>query len=126
MKTSMILRGLRKENGMTQRELAKKISCGYSAVAMWENGSRMPSRQNTETLAGLYNVDIDYLYGRSPDRQRIHFYRDGHMMARSDIVLSPFEQDLVKAYRAADPGTQSSIRKFLDLPSDGARVKRDA
>lgn len=126
MKTSLILQNLRKENDMTQRELAKKIGCGYSAVAMWENGSRMPSRQNMEVLADLYNVDIDYLYGRSPDRQRVHFDRDGHMMVRSDVVFSSFEQDLVKAYRAADPGTQSSVRKLLDLPSDDARVKRDA
>ena len=34
---------LRKQNGYTQVELAKKLGIGVSTVAMWETGKRTPN-----------------------------------------------------------------------------------
>lgn len=37
------LKELRKENGITQSELAKSLNVSRSSIAMYENGDRIPS-----------------------------------------------------------------------------------
>lgn len=79
----MILKKLRAENNISQVELAEKLGVGSSTVAMWEVGKRFPTREKYEQLADLFNVDIDYLYGRTNIRQQIHFDNDGNAMVSS-------------------------------------------
>jgi len=72
-----ILKKLRAEKNMSQVELAEEAGVSSSTVAMWEVGKRFPTRESYEQLADIFNVDIDYLYGRTEVRQRIHFDGDG-------------------------------------------------
>ena len=64
-KFKLVLKELRKDNDMTQEELAKKLSVAKSTVSMYENGNRFPDKETIEAIADLFNVDIDYLYGRT-------------------------------------------------------------
>ena len=41
-KTGQRIAALRKENGMTQEELAEKLDVSPQAVSKWENGNSMP------------------------------------------------------------------------------------
>ena len=56
---------LRNEKGFSQEQLSKELNVSKSTIAMWEIGSRMPSPEKFEEIADYFNVDIDYLYGRS-------------------------------------------------------------
>ena len=51
---------LRKQNGWSQMDLAKKINVSDKAVSKWENGG-MPSVDLLPRLSKIFNVSIDYL-----------------------------------------------------------------
>jgi transcriptional regulator with XRE-family HTH domain len=55
------LKKARKEAGLSQEQLAEKLSVSRSAVAKWENDKGMPDIQNLKALASLLNTSIDYL-----------------------------------------------------------------
>lgn len=57
------LKSLREENGLTQEELAKKLSVSKSAISYYENGKRIPTVDNFHKLASILNVSFDYLVG---------------------------------------------------------------
>ena len=60
-----ILIELRESRGYTQEQLAKILNISASTIGMWETGKRTPTRAKYEAIADLFNVDIDYLYGRT-------------------------------------------------------------
>ena len=55
------LRNARKEAGLSQEQLAEKLSVSRSAVAKWETDNGMPDVGNLKAIATLLNVSIDYL-----------------------------------------------------------------
>ncbi len=54
---------LRKENGLSQLELAEKLGVTRQAVSRWETGASVPSVENLIALRKLYNVSLAYLIG---------------------------------------------------------------
>ncbi|MDD6812448.1 MAG: XRE family transcriptional regulator [Lachnospiraceae bacterium] len=75
-----IIKKLRTEKNMSQADLASELGISNSSVAMWEIGRRYPSKELYEQIADLFNVDIDFLYGRTFLRQKVHFDNDGNAM----------------------------------------------
>ena len=55
------LKNARKEVGLSQEQLAEKLSVSRSAVAKWETGNGMPDVDNLKAMAVLLNTSIDYL-----------------------------------------------------------------
>lgn len=60
-----ILKSLRNTQGLTQEELAKQLKISRSTIGMYENGAREPDFETLELIADYFNVDIDYLLGRT-------------------------------------------------------------
>ena len=52
---------LRKDAGMSQAELARKLGISPSAVGMYEQGRREPSADTLVQLSKLFRVSTDYL-----------------------------------------------------------------
>ena len=52
---------LRKENNMTQADLADKLYVSRQAVQKWESGITTPDITKLPELAKIFNVTIDYL-----------------------------------------------------------------
>lgn len=59
------LRTLRTSQGLTQEELAKRLKISRSTIGMYEKGAREPDFETLELIADFFNVDINYLLGRS-------------------------------------------------------------
>lgn len=57
------LKGLRKNMGITQSDLAKKLSLTRASVNAWEMGLSVPSTPFIVELARLFHVSTDYLLG---------------------------------------------------------------
>ncbi len=66
-----ILRLLRNEKGMSQQELADALGISKSSINMYERGERQPNFEVLEAIADFFNVDIDYLLGRSNKTTKI-------------------------------------------------------
>ena len=54
---------LRKENNITQEELAKNLDVSAQAVSKWENGGA-PDMEMMPRIADYCGGSIDYLFGR--------------------------------------------------------------
>ena len=52
---------IRKNKGLTQEELAEKLSVSRQAVAKWESGQVYPEITNFIQISNLFNATIDYL-----------------------------------------------------------------
>ena len=59
------LKSLRGEKGWSQQRLAEELELSKSSINMYERGEREPSFETMEAIADLFNVDMDYLYGRT-------------------------------------------------------------
>lgn len=63
MNLGEIIRSLRNINGITQKELADKLSISPSTIGMYEQGRREPDTTTLTHIATYFNVPTDYLLG---------------------------------------------------------------
>lgn len=61
MKLSDKILRLRKQNGLSQEELAEKLNVSRQAISRWEVGSAQPDASNVLQLSKLFGVTADYL-----------------------------------------------------------------
>lgn len=73
-----IFLNLRNEKKYNQEEMAKELGVSKSTIAMWETGKRLPSPELYEQIADYFNVDIDFLYGRTNIRKKYHYDTQGN------------------------------------------------
>lgn len=60
-----VLKSLREERHLSQRQLAENLKVAYSTIGMYESGQREPSYEMLENIADYFNVDMNYLLGKS-------------------------------------------------------------
>lgn len=60
-----VFKKLRLSLGYTQAELADALGISRSRIGMYETGAREPDFETLETIADFFNVDTDYLLGRT-------------------------------------------------------------
>lgn len=63
------LRELRLENAETQLDLSVELDFDAQEISRYERGVVSPSLKRLITIADYYYVSIDYLVGRSDERQ---------------------------------------------------------
>ena len=75
---------LRAEAGLTQAELAERMSTTQSAVARMEGGGTRPTLETLEKLAGAVDQELVVGVGEnlSANRSIIKLVRDGHAVVR--------------------------------------------
>lgn len=52
---------LRKQNGMSQSSLARRMHISRASVQSWESGINLPSTDSLISLAKIFHVSTDYL-----------------------------------------------------------------
>ena len=89
-----ILKLLRTEKAMSQQDLADALGISKSAINMYERGERQPNFETLESIADYFNVDIDYLLGRTnkttkiinPNTMAAHFDGDEYTEDELDRI----------------------------------------
>ena len=84
-KFSTVFKNLRINNGYTQQELANRLGVSRSAVGMYENGEREPDFETLEAIADFFNVDMDYLMGRSNKITTIAAHHEGEEWTQEEL-----------------------------------------
>ncbi|HDR4901578.1 helix-turn-helix transcriptional regulator [Bacillus thuringiensis] len=59
-----IIRDLRKQKGITQKELAHSLQLSESTIGMYERNERQPDYNTLIRIADYFNVSTDFLLGR--------------------------------------------------------------
>lgn len=60
-----ILKMLREERRLSQAKLAEALNISKSAIAMYETDERTPKPEVLEAIADYFNVDMNFLYGKT-------------------------------------------------------------
>lgn len=60
---------LRVARGLTQREIAEKLSISDKAISKWENGTSQPSVYNLQKLADIFDITLEELLKVSKENQ---------------------------------------------------------
>ncbi len=63
------LKQLRRENHMTQEALGAVIGVSKHSVCIYEKGKNYPEMKNFLVLAEYFHVSLDYLAGRTENRE---------------------------------------------------------
>lgn len=64
------LKILRDERNLSLRQLSKLTGASPSALHSYETGERRPKYETLEALCDVFNVDMDYLLGKTDIRNR--------------------------------------------------------
>lgn len=93
-----LIRSLRHERGLTQRELAQQLCVTDKAVSKWERGSGCPDVDSLGALAQLFRVELHSLLAGTLPKQPA----EGGNMKRMQFYLCPHCGNVLTAAAPAD------------------------
>lgn len=120
------LRELRQESGLNQIQLAEKLGMSRGSISFYENADRMPDLNLLERAAEFFDVTIDYLLGKSENRNPS--YSDiCKMLGLSDrtietiVTASPEKKDIIDKILKNDRFDRFLVHaeKYYDMVSLG-------
>ena len=118
-----VIKSLRLEKHLSQEQFAKLFDVATSTVGMWENNKRSPNEETKEAIADYFNVDMNYLYGKTPIRNS---YREGDLDNWADE--DPFKLSGIDFFRlpllppvcCGNGGfADDNIIEYVPVPSKG-------
>ena len=107
------LKLLRAEKGLSQADFAKQIKLSKSSVNMYERGEREPGLETLERIADYFNVDMDYLLGKSDVVNK-------NLWGESNIIPFPNMEKLplIGAIACGAPIlAEEHIEDYVDMPA---------
>ena len=108
------IRELRKANGMTMKELGKKIGVSEASISMYERGIHEPDIQTICRIADVLCVSVDVLFGRDS----IENYEE--WLFRERLRNDPVFRSLFDAARDAKPEYLKAVTVMLKSLEDGS------
>lgn len=112
-----ILKGLREERGLTQKNIADACKVSPTCICQLETGSRSPTGSTLLSLADFFNCSIDYLLGREDDFGNITIHTEKPAENIFD-GLSAREQKLIEQFRFLKEGYKVLAEKQLKMIVD--------
>lgn len=67
--TGLTIARLRKQTGLTQSQLAKKLLVSDKAISRWESGVGLPEVANLVALSEVFGVSVDYIIKGKGEQQ---------------------------------------------------------
>ena len=102
------LRLLRKEKGISKRELVSNLPLNYSTYANYESGFREPNSEVLQILARHYGVSIDFIIGITDNRKK----------ADEIAVLNESEHSHIMDYRNLDEHGRKLVDSVLQIEAE--------
>ena len=93
------IKALRKDNGLYQEELAKKIGVSRQTVASWEMDRTIPNMEAAVAMAKVFQCEVEALTGDDIDQR---------MKANNDQEFLFLEN-----FRKADSETKKMVMRLL-------------
>lgn len=116
------LRELRKENGLSQEEIANRLSVNQQSYARWESGNHTPTLDTLEKVSSYFKVTIAYLVGETNVRQftddKQEVYKVPQEEARAlelDNTANTTFGERLRQVRELEGLTQVEVAKGLEI-----------
>ena len=98
------LKSIRKERGLSQKQVSLKLGVVESCYANWEQGRTEPSLKDLIDLADFFECSIDYLVGRENDFGQV-------------VVMKEVSDEQKKIWCQFDNLTKDKQKVLLELLS---------
>lgn len=91
----------RKNNKLTQEELAKKVNITKATISNYENGYSSPSNEMLVVLSEVLNVTTDYLLGKESVNHLNSFAKHERRLGNDKLSEKEYKflTDVLKSYR---------------------------
>ncbi|RGX51502.1 XRE family transcriptional regulator [Anaerotruncus sp. AF02-27] len=104
------LKRAREAAGLTQKQISDRLNVTAQTVSAWENGRNKIDIDTFSELCKVYGIDF---------ANTLKLLNDGsdniNPSQNSLYGLNPETVQIARAYENADKGTQSAVRKLLDI-----------
>jgi transcriptional regulator with XRE-family HTH domain len=107
MKIGSLLKQLRLDAGLTQKELAKALGIAQSTIVWYEKNEREPMLSIVMLYAKYFNVTIDYLAGIEDDF-------GNKSTSDTTSAISSEERKIINDYRQLDYYGKKLINQTMD------------
>lgn len=109
-----MLKYLRNRDHLSQSELADKLGVAKSTISMYEVGKREPDFETLEAIADLFNVDMNFLLGKSGSENDNYYYlNEETRQIAQDAFENPELRSLFHVARDIDPEELRAHIKFM-------------
>ncbi|MDE6690344.1 MAG: helix-turn-helix domain-containing protein [Clostridia bacterium] len=116
MDVAKILKALRVESGLTQKELSDRLKIGQATIACYENGQREPQLTSLIAYADYFECSLDYLSGRTDDFGNVII---GAERTKHGVnTLTDEENALLTKFRKMNAADRTKLFGYVDGLSD--------
>jgi transcriptional regulator len=107
---------LRNEKNITQSQLAEELNISPSAIGMYEQGRRKPSYELLEEICDYFNVDMDYLMGRSDIKNRYQagLKYDWEENSKEEVKTAARDRKVFDKYNKLDETKRKIVEALID------------
>lgn len=107
------IKRLRKENRMTQAQLAKKLGVAPTTVSSWERNDNNPLMDNITLMAEIFDVPVSYFFDK---KDGIIVNEPAIEYSVSPVLKTPLYGSIAAgALSLVDPVTAGNVR-YIQLP----------
>ncbi|MHC1694241.1 MAG: helix-turn-helix domain-containing protein [Eubacteriales bacterium] len=123
------IKRIRRSRDMTQEQLAEELNLSPQAISRWETGQAMPDITLIPSIAGIFNVTVDELFGM--EEVRSQEYRGNVFRQAHEHISRGLYDEAAAVYREAlkslprDYGIMSDLALTLamgDVSSDSGKL----
>lgn len=118
IETANRLYELRKQNGLSQEEVADKLGISRQAVSKWERAEASPDTDNLISLAKLYNISLDELLNAKKSLDFVE--ENGATEEKEEPITIDKENNTVtlKSVDDEEESEESKEEKYLKLSKE--------
>lgn len=98
---------IRKQRGLSLRELGKRLNIAHSHLSMIENGKKKPNLELLNSLAKVYDIKISQLIGEEYSQEEQSFMNDTPQLTPEELTT---KYELVVGDR---PATKEEIEEAI-------------
>lgn len=126
-----IFKRLRSASGLTQAEMAERLGISRSTIGMYETGAREPDFETLEKIADFFNVDTDFLLGRTdkttilPETVGHYYLNDETREIAQEVFENPELRTLFKVARGIPPERLKAHIEFMKSLKEQERGNND-
>lgn len=88
------LKELRRQNSLSQSDVAKRLNSTPALVSAYENAERYPSIEKLMLLADIYNCTTDYILGRTYSTDDKIYFDVTDLTDRQRMILRSLIEDM--------------------------------